>query len=147
MHGMQRHAKCAAGGCVTCLVDLDDLTVCLFDLLECGEVVPEAGARDDTVGREDLHAVHGRLGVLLRGLAAPDNQILVHLQGAAAAGKKRQPNSRMSKEDRRRGGQVAADARMHGGSANKLQHHWSHRAALHSPLRIRPRCIRIRTAG
>ena len=44
------------------LVQADNLTIGLLDLLELGEEVPEARLGDDVVGGEDSHAIELRGG-------------------------------------------------------------------------------------
>jgi hypothetical protein len=66
------------------LVNLNNLAVLALELLLHGEEVPEAAARHDGVGREDLHAVDGGVGVLGIGLgAAHDLVLMVCLRTAA----------------------------------------------------------------
>ena len=55
------------------LVNGQDLTSGLLQLVKTGHEVPEAGLGRDLVGGEDLHAEDVRLGVLLGGLLAPDD--------------------------------------------------------------------------
>lgn len=59
------------------LVEGNDLAVCLLDLPELGEEVPETGLGDNLVGGEDAHAVKlgGRVG--LAGEEAPDDLVLL----------------------------------------------------------------------
>lgn len=59
------------------LVHGDDLAVCLLDLAELGQEVPEAGLCDNIVGSKDAHAVKLRGRVGLAGEEAPDDLVLL----------------------------------------------------------------------
>lgn len=57
-------------------IDADDLTVGLLDLAELGQEVPEPGLSDNSVGREDAHAVQLGRGVSLGGQVTPNDLVL-----------------------------------------------------------------------
>lgn len=59
------------------LVQRDDLTVGLLDLLELGHEVPETGLGNDIVRGEDAHAVELGSGVSLVGEEAPNDLVLL----------------------------------------------------------------------
>ena len=60
---------------------LNDLTILTLDLLEEREIVPETRTSHNGVRGEDLHTVDLGRRVLLRGLVAPDDLILLeHLR-------------------------------------------------------------------
>lgn len=62
-------------GARTYLVQADNLTVGLLDLLQLHQEVPEAGLGDNLIGGEDAHAVQLRGGVSLGGQVAPDDLV------------------------------------------------------------------------
>lgn len=63
--------------CATYLVDADNLAVCLLDLTELHQEVPESRLSNDRVRCEDSHAVELWGGVGLGGQVTPDNLIFV----------------------------------------------------------------------
>lgn len=67
------------GGLLLDLVDGKDLTIGSLKLVKLAHEVPEAGARHNSVGREQTHAEHGRVRDSLSGLRATDHNILVIL--------------------------------------------------------------------
>jgi hypothetical protein len=64
------------------LVEGDDLTVDLLELLQGAHEVPETGAGNDGVLGEQTHTVDGGAGLGLSGLSATDNEVLLVLQFA-----------------------------------------------------------------
>ena len=61
----------------TYLVQADDLTVGLLDLLQLHQEVPEARLGDDIIGGEDAHAVQLGGGVGLGGQVAANDLVLL----------------------------------------------------------------------
>lgn len=59
----------------TYLLDADDLTGGLLDLLQAAQEVPVTGLRNRGVGGEDGHAVQGGSRVGLGGQVAPDDLV------------------------------------------------------------------------
>lgn len=70
------------------LVDGNDLTVDLLDLLQLAQEVPEARLGNDLVRGEDAHAVQLGGGLLLGRELAANDLILVELRGADKVPKK-----------------------------------------------------------
>lgn len=66
-----------AMGVWTYLVQANNLTVCLLDLPQLHQEVPEAGLGDNLIRSEDAHAVELRGGVSLGGQVAPDDLVLL----------------------------------------------------------------------
>lgn len=62
------------------LLDLDDLTVGLLDLLQLRQKVPESRLGDDVVWRKDGHAVQRWVGDLAGGQMTTHNSVLTKLQ-------------------------------------------------------------------
>ena len=58
-------------------IDADDLASGLLHLLETTKEIPETGFSDDSIRREDAHAVEGRSRVGLRGQMAPNDLVLL----------------------------------------------------------------------
>jgi hypothetical protein len=63
----------------TYLVDANDLTVNLLDLLQLAHEVPEAGLGNDLVGGKEAHAEKLGGSILLGGEMATDQLVLVKL--------------------------------------------------------------------
>lgn len=61
----------------TYVLDTDDLTSGLLDLLETAQEVPVSGLGDRLVGSEDGHAVEGGGRVSLGGQVAPDDLVFL----------------------------------------------------------------------
>ena len=62
------------------LLDFDDLTVSLLDLLQLGEKVPETRLGDNVIGREDGHAKQRWIRNLRGGQVTTHNAVLTELQ-------------------------------------------------------------------
>jgi hypothetical protein len=61
------------------LIDANDLTVNLLDLLQLAQEVPETGLGNDLIGSKEAHTEELRGRLLLGGKVATDNLVLVKL--------------------------------------------------------------------
>lgn len=73
----------ADGSALVDLLDRDDLTGGLLELLQLAQEIPETRLRDNVVRSEDSHLVEGSGGLLLSGQLAPDDFIFLQLLGAS----------------------------------------------------------------
>lgn len=84
------------------LVESNNFTVNALQLLQSAHEVPETSTRNDRVGGENAHAVHGRISILLGRLSASNNSKLLILRDMI-----RRDVSNRRRNDRTKSQQVA----------------------------------------